>query len=1234
MKWPQFILFLAAWILIEQGRCLAGGQGSLLGIRGTRIGSSDGPLANGYILAQLFVGAEPDQLEPFWDPIQFLPLKDRNSFLFGGILEVPHIPTNRIFFQLAVWSRLRSGEVFEEVPLEHLGFSSIDEVILAFPPAPPTPLRVSDPAIVPSPQPLYPPVETRHPTQPTFNTVHRLNEPVVQTFKAPFSGPLHSIELFTGEDGSWPNPESLSLTVHEVVEGQVQTLPLLRPWVAVDDEYGRPRFIFLPDQHHLERHRVYAMVFQGGIQLQASFTDVYPAGECFVLSSGGDVLNRGEKVHDFQFNLFPYQSEGRLELEFDREDLVYTAGENVELGIRLDPALTSRVMEVQFYDHDQLIGRVDSDHQKVEWQGALPGYHPVTATLVLDNETEIHSNVKTVLIRPHNDTLENAIALENIPDQVVRGTLLGASHQTGETSLQGENPLAGVWYQWTAPMDGLLKYQSSKRAGEIQIAFFEKTPAGIFRVPDFNPMYVNRGKVLEIMVGARPGGGGDFELNLEMGGLFGDIYQDRIPLTGLNNLIQASNEGATLEVKEPNHAGQYSNASLWWTWQPESSGLARIRLLQSEIPLAVGVYRQGRLAPSPFGLIEHASKTFSGGTDSDLTFQVEAGLHYDLAVAGSTDEQGPFTLSLSMPLEQGLHPVESARIKHSSKPLFSLAAEENYDIGSVQFELLDGEEATFTSPPFHWHPEEGLKTKNALRTTVYSTDGELLLDRSTDLHVLPEEIPFPPRTVSMPNSDHIYFFNHLGVLLARVEPITPWTRPRVKPIFPPGMAGHWVDVLFIAEDHDPGDATLNPTHYLIGSDGQVSISTQPGVVEVLPLEYQHVRGWKAIMGDENHLLALSRSGEVYLDFQQLLPRPEGVEAWKLLALDGDVAYTVSQSNRLYRWLPSQIKDLDPEEAREHIAHDPFPTEAGAIMELNKTTALAANHQLYLRAGSGWERLTLPHGVAGWVTASETAAVSIEGRLFTLHPEGEDRHGFVAREITVPRDPLSGDTEQPLTWIDVATAAHFMTGITSDGWGYGWGSNRSRSLNYSVLQDYPFPFRLKLFGNLNGEHSPLMMSPRNGTSIVSGESIDLSMDISTLPDSIVEVHYFAGAERITVTHNAPFHFSWSNPPAGSHLITAMAHDETGYLLQSNSAWLTVLEGAEVKPVIGPVVLNHEGHLVMQLIVPADRPYFIQGSDDLMQWSEMTGTQMGTGYMETWVDTSPLGQHRFYRLILFR
>jgi hypothetical protein len=85
----------------------------------------------------------------------------------------------------------------------------------------------------------------------------------------------------------------------------------------------------------------------------------------------------------------------------------------------------------------------------------------------------------------------------------------------------------------------------------------------------------------------------------------------------------------------------------------------------------------------------------------------------------------------------------------------------------------------------------------------------------------------------------------------------------------------------------------------------------------------------------------------------------------------------------------------------------------------------------------------------------------------------------------------------------------------------------------------------------------LTSPGWGQTFGPGQTIPMSADASTTQGTIVKVDFFRGSTLIGTDTTAPYEFSWTNAPAGTHTnIYARATDSNGASLDSASVFITV------------------------------------------------------------------------------
>lgn len=114
-------------------------------------------------------------------------------------------------------------------------------------------------------------------------------------------------------------------------------------------------------------------------------------------------------------------------------------------------------------------------------------------------------------------------------------------------------------------------------------------------------------------------------------------------ISGSSGTTTGNNTGATKEVGEPNHAGIFGGASVWYRWQAPSTGSARFRTTGSNFDTVLAVYTGTSVsALTPVAGNDDAS--FSDLT-SQVTFNAVAGTTYRIAVDGFAGATGSIVLT-------------------------------------------------------------------------------------------------------------------------------------------------------------------------------------------------------------------------------------------------------------------------------------------------------------------------------------------------------------------------------------------------------------------------------------------------------------------------------------------------------------------------------------------------------------------------------------------------------------
>src|SRR5436853_2860043 len=75
-----------------------------------------------------------------------------------------------------------------------------------------------------------------------------------------------------------------------------------------------------------------------------------------------------------------------------------------------------------------------------------------------------------------------------------------------------------------------------------------------------------------------------------------DAFTNSTVLAGLTNYVLASNEGASWEAGEPQHAGSTGGSSVWWTWTAPESGTFSASTAGSSFDTLLAVYQGSALS--------------------------------------------------------------------------------------------------------------------------------------------------------------------------------------------------------------------------------------------------------------------------------------------------------------------------------------------------------------------------------------------------------------------------------------------------------------------------------------------------------------------------------------------------------------------------------------------------------------------------------------------------------------
>jgi hypothetical protein len=135
----------------------------------------------------------------------------------------------------------------------------------------------------------------------------------------------------------------------------------------------------------------------------------------------------------------------------------------------------------------------------------------------------------------------------------------------------------------------------------------------------------------------------------------GDNFAQRAVIPGDRGSVSGSNAGASREGGEPQHAGKRGANSVWYRWVAPAKGIATVKTTGSTFDTLLAIYT-GAALPQLAGVVSNddSTESFQFFT-SKVTFNVDQGQEYQIAVDGLEGANGDFVLSWA--LEQTLEEV-------------------------------------------------------------------------------------------------------------------------------------------------------------------------------------------------------------------------------------------------------------------------------------------------------------------------------------------------------------------------------------------------------------------------------------------------------------------------------------------------------------------------------------------------------------------------------------------------
>lgn len=269
---------------------------------------------------------------------------------------------------------------------------------------------------------------------------------------------------------------------------------------------------------------------------------------------------------------------------------------------------------------------------------------------------------------PPHDDFADARDLGSGETVLASGSNLWATAEAGEPVSRFGPAQASVWFRWTAPRSGVVRTQTCRSTFDTKLVVF-RGPA----LEALNLVAVNdnrcgdrsatrflaiAGTTYHIAVDGVFRAMGSVELKLRY--LIPPPNDDFANASDLGNsltrVLSGTNRDATVEAREPDHAGGRTIASVWYRWTAPASRTIRIDTCGSDFDTVLAVYTGGPRFEALRPIANDDDSCRRASPASVLQFRSVGGTTYHFAVAGFTRARGSIEVKLSAPSEPRTRP--------------------------------------------------------------------------------------------------------------------------------------------------------------------------------------------------------------------------------------------------------------------------------------------------------------------------------------------------------------------------------------------------------------------------------------------------------------------------------------------------------------------------------------------------------------------------------------------------
>ncbi len=223
------------------------------------------------------------------------------------------------------------------------------------------------------------------------------------------------------------------------------------------------------------------------------------------------------------------------------------------------------------------------------------------------------------------------------------------------------------------------------------------------------------------------------------------------------------------------------------------------------------------------------------------------------------------------------------------------------------------------------------------------------------------------------------------------------------------------------------------------------------------------------------------------------------------------------------------------------------------------------------------QLTVATNAAYRVGVHETARVTIvENRYDYLPPVvalTSPVEGAVFHSTSIPMAATASDPDNAIAKVNFYNESRLVGSAVKSPYTFTW-TNATAGAHtlYAEAVDATGLAAKSAAVKISVTNSPPVVkwvSPTNGTVSVIGKPVKLEVGATDVDDNVSQVSFYQDGVLVGSVAKAPYVFTWTNPPAGTHLLQAKATDEFGFVGVSDKVSLRVTNDRPVIKLISPV-----------------------------------------------------------------